>query len=161
MWDKYSKNSKGWDKDNLAKLHSKIYLGSCLDVTEYNFERYNISHVINCAHEYHSPVWFKDQYSERYACIDAEDTKDVNITDWFPLFKFNMDRFLADKECTGIYVHCQAGINRSAFLILTYMCLKFGFTLPAMVKAITIQRPCALQNLAFRNQVTEYIKKHS
>jgi hypothetical protein len=40
------------------------------------------------------------------------------------------------------------------------MCKKLGLTLEEAVRAILIQRPCALTNPSFREQVIEYIKKH-
>lgn len=161
LWDRYRHNSRGWEKDGIAKVHIKIYLGSCLDVIDEVFKTYKISHVVNCAFEYNSPAWFKFEHPDKYACISAIDNVDVNITTWYPVFKNYMDKFIQDKECTGIYVHCQAGMNRSAFLLLTYMCLNFGYNVETMIKAITIQRPCAFSNVAFRDQVIEYIKKHS
>jgi protein-tyrosine phosphatase len=134
--------------------------GPGIGVTPENFKNYNISHVVNCGFDVDSPQWFRDQNPEKYAVVYAVDSEDSDITGWYPVFQTYMNKFLADKKCTGVYVHCQAGINRSAFLCLLYMCMKFKYSMDVCIRAILLQRPCALQNAKFREQVTEYIKKH-
>jgi hypothetical protein len=151
MWDKYRRNSKGWEKDPPAILHPRIWLGSA-DIP-YNP---NITHAINCAgDEFTHPL-----YEDRTVCLGAYDNINEDITRYYPLFEENMNKFLCDPACNIVYVHCECGINRSGFLMLIYLCRKFGLTLEESIKAITIQRPCALTNPAFRRQVVEYIKKH-
>ena len=159
IWDKYSRNSKGWLKDPIARVHPRIYLGSAIDVDSLIFDIHDITHAINCAEEEHSALWFKRSFPERYVCINAQDTLEYNITDAYPLFESTINKFLADPDCKNIYIHCQCGINRSAFLLLIYMCIKFGYSMDSVVKTIVLQRPCCFRNPEFRKQVTEYIKK--
>lgn len=160
FWDTYRRNSKGWVNDPIARIHTKIHLGSHLNVDITTFNERNITHVVNCAEDRWCPRWFKLEFPERYACIDAVDSPDVDITAWYSYFSEKMNEFLRDPECTGIYVHCQAGINRSAFLSMIFLCLKFGYTIDQSFKVIAMQRPCTFTNLSFRKQVIDYIKKH-
>jgi protein-tyrosine phosphatase len=161
LWDKYRRNSKGWEKDLLAKVHPRILVGSANNVDLYTVSSNNITHIVNCAEEWVSSVWFKSEFPERIICINALDHKTEDITKWYPLFETSMNKFLSDPECKTIYVHCECGINRSGFLVLIYMCLKFGYDIETVAKSMLIQRPCMFTNPSYRLQTIEYIKKHT
>lgn len=160
LWDKYRRNSKGWKLDSLAKIHPRIIVGSANNVDIYTMSTHSITHVVNCAEERISSEWFKSEFPYRIACIGALDTKTDDITKWYPLFEYWMNKFLADSDCKTIYVHCECGINRSGFLTLIYMCLKFGYNMETVVKSMLIQRPCMFTNRNYQTQTIEYIKKH-
>lgn len=159
MWDQYNRNSKGWKNDPIAHAHPRIYLGSREEVDLVTFHRHNITHAINCAEEGWNSKWFKTEFPERYECIGAEDTLEFDIISVYPKFEEVMNRFMADPDAKNIFVHCQCGINRSAFLLLIYLCRKFHYKIGDAVKCIAQQRPCCFRNTAFRTQVIDYIKK--
>ena len=160
LWSKYRRNSKGWRLDPLAKVHPRIIVGSADSADRITFSKYNITHVINCAEEFASPKWFKNDFPDRIVCINAIDIETEDITKWYSLFELSMNKFLANPDCNVIYVHCECGINRSAFLTLIYICLKFGYKIETVTKSMLIQRPCMFTNPQFQKQVVEYIKKH-
>jgi hypothetical protein len=160
VWDKYRRNSRGWRDDALAILHPRIILGSAKDVDVRTLSKYNITHIVNCAGSESSSSWFIHNWPERYVCINAIDDENEDIINWYPPFEQSMNTFLSSKDSGAIYVHCQCGINRSAFLLLIYMCLKFGYTIEAVAKNILLQRPCCFTNVSFRRQAIQYIKKH-
>ena len=140
-------------------MHPRIFLGSANTVDLFTFNNFNITHAINCAESDWNSKWFKNENPDKYVCMEAEDSATFDITTVYPLFESTMNKFLADPECRNIYVHCQCGINRSAFLLLMYMCIKFRFKIDVVAKNILLQRPCCFENLNFRKQVEEYIKK--
>lgn len=156
----YRRNSRGYILDPPAKIHPRILFGHGMALTPYFANKYDITHVINCAFDEHSPFWFRDSCPNNYICLQAEDALDRNIIDWYPKFEENMDKFLKDSSCQTVYVHCQAGINRSGFLTLLYGCLHLGLSFEVLVKAILIQRPCALTNKHYYHLVKDYVKKH-
>lgn len=79
-----------------------------------------------------------------------------NILDWYPAFETALRTFL--REGTGVvYVHCQAGMNRSAFLALTYVLKNFRQSMDVFIPSVRRQRPCMFQNVVFMNQVKEFI----
>jgi protein-tyrosine phosphatase len=160
LWDKYRRNSIGWERDPIARIHTRIYMGSSKTIDLFTFSRLNITHVVNCAEEWVSNEWYLTEFPDRYACIGALDHRTEDITRWYPAFEKVMNTFLSDPECKNIYVHCECGINRSGFLLLIYGCLKFGISMENVTKSILTQRPCALTNPSFRAQAVEYIKKH-
>ncbi len=159
MWDKYNRNSLGYMRDPIAVVYPRIYLGSVYSITPEVFQRYNISHAINCSVPEFDSKWFKETHPDKDECMNAEDTLDFDITTVYPKFEETLNRFLSDKNSRNIYIHCQCGINRSAFLCLLYMCVKYQYRLDNMVSHILRQRPCCLKNPSFRKQVTDYIKK--
>jgi len=141
-WKALRRHSKGWMEDPAAKVHVSIMFGPGFMVTPAFVAKHNITHVINCAQESDSPQWFRDHNPTKYKCIHAIDSKDVNITEWYSLFANTMNKFLADPESIVVFVHCQCGINRST------------------VKMILAQRPCALTNPVFRQQLINFIKSN-
>jgi hypothetical protein len=160
-WDKYRRNSRGWMRDPIARVHPRIYFGKAADVDMYTLSHRDITHVVNCAEDAVAREWFKTSFPERYDFVGAIDSVDEDITKWYPKFETIMNKFLAEPDCHNIYVHCACGINRSGFLLLIYSCVKFGMSIEVAMNNILIQRPCALTNIAFQKQAIEYIKKHT
>jgi protein-tyrosine phosphatase len=153
-------HSLGWQHDPVASIHPNIIFGSGKMLTPEFALKKRITHVINCAQEEDSPLWFKEAFPNNYACMDAVDSLNADITSWYPKFSSTMTKFLNEPESQVIFVHCQCGINRSGFLVLLYGCLHLGYSLNDTIKSITRQRPCSLTNPAFRLQVSHFVKKH-
>ena len=139
-----------------AYFHTRILVGPGVLLTPRFATAQGITHVINCAYEEDSPDWFRRQYPTKYVCLNAHDTVYDTILDWFPVFEETMHRFL--REGTGtVYVHCLAGINRSASLTLAYVCKNFNMSFDTMVSITKRQRPCMFQNTVYTNQVRDFI----
>ena len=151
--------SRGYQKDPPAFAHPCILVGAGEMLTPEFTKKYSVTHVINCAYEEDSPSWFKTEYPDKYKCLNAHDSVDVSILDWYPEFRETITRFLHDPLCVRVFVHCQCGINRSAYLSLTYVSDVFAFPIEECMNSMIHQRPCALTNPAFREQVLEYITK--
>jgi hypothetical protein len=150
-------NSRGALLDPPALFHPNIIVGPGSMMTSSFVGKNNITHVINCAFPEHSPNWFRDRYPDKYACIEAVDSSDVSILDWYPQFKEILDRFLRDPSSRRVYVHCQMGMNRSGFLTLLYVCETFGYALKDVILATMRQRPCLYQNPKFLKDVSDHL----
>ena len=150
--------SRGWQKDPPARIHSNILFGPGMYLTPGFVKHNNITHVVNCAFDKDSPVWFRTKYENNYACIEALDSADENILKWYPIFEQIMNTFLRSPESRNIYVHCQCGINRSGFLALMFVCKKFGYSFDIATTAILKQRPCALTNPSYKLQVKSHLE---
>ena len=137
-------------------FHMRILVGSGMHLTPRLATARGITHVINCAYDEDSPVWFRTAYPSRYVCLNAHDTPYHNILDWFPMFERTMHAFLREGLGT-VFVHCQAGINRSAFLSLAYVCKNFQMEPTQLMAVVKKQRPCMFQNSIYSNQVREFI----
>jgi hypothetical protein len=140
-----------------AYFHTRVLVGAGGMLRPSFAKRYDITHVINCAFDEDSPTWWRQHVPNNYVVLNAVDSRTgVNIMDFYPRFEETMLRFL--REGSGVvYVHCQAGMNRSASLALAYSCAHFHMDLDALVAATKRQRPCILQNTVFTNQVKKFI----
>lgn len=152
------RHAKGWHVEPPARLHTKIVFGPGKDLTPANVQKYNITHVINCAFDQDSPSWFRQENPNKYICLNAQDSLNVDIRQWYTKFEEAMDKFRTESGSGTIYVHCQCGINRSGFLTLMYICKKFHYSFETAVNAILRQRPCALTNPAFMKQAKDFLQ---
>lgn len=139
-----------------AYFHTRILVGPGAFLTpRFTMER-KITHVINCAFDGECPQWWKTSFPDRYVCLSAIDSPFHNILTWYPDFESAMRQFLREGDGV-VYVHCQAGMNRSASLALAYVVKNFHQPLHAFKLAVLRQRPCMFQNVVFMNQVEEFI----
>ena len=152
----YRRRSKGWQNDPPAYIHSRILFGAGFFITPGFVEKHEITHVINCAFDSDSPEWFKEKYPNNYHCLNAVDSLDANILDWYDEFERTLHAFLRQPKCKKVYVHCQCGINRSGFLCLAFMCKRLNVDFNTGAAMILSQRPCALTNSAYRQQVYQF-----
>lgn len=149
------RNTRGYEKDPFASVYPRIWIGAACQFTPKVAETYQFTHVINCAEPHHAPKFIS---SDRVVSLSAIDHSDANILHWYPRFESVLDRFLRDPECRNVYVHCECGINRSAFLVLAYVVDHFGMPFHETAKALIEQRPCALTNPSFWRQVEAFAK---
>ena len=139
-----------------AFSHPRILVGPGAFLTPAFVEKYGITHVINCSFDEFSPPWWRTRFQSKYKVLNAIDSLQTNILDWYPEFEVTLQRFL--REGTGmVYVHCQAGMNRSASLALAYTCKNLGMDLDTLVTSVRRQRPCILQNQVFMKQVKDFV----
>lgn len=143
-------------RDPPAFFHPRILVGPGMFLTPYFAQKHDITHVINCANDEHCPSWWKTVNPTKYKVLNAIDSVTVNILDWYPEFETTMKEFLREGEGV-VYVHCQAGMNRSGSLALAYTCKNLGMEFFELLASVKKQRPCLLQNPVFMNQVKEFI----
>jgi len=135
-------------------VYPNILLGAGAMLTPRFVGEHHITHVINCAFPENSPAWFRSRYPSRYVGLNAIDSSDVKILDWYPAFEETLRRFLRSPGVGTVFVHCQAGINRSAFLILYFMTRNFGFDFKTSVKNVRRFRTVCT-NPAFMKEITD------
>lgn len=153
--------TKGWQKDPIACVYPQLMVGAGCQLTPDYVLRAQITHVINCAFPQDSPSWFKQINPDRVVTLGAIDSPQVNILDWYPAFEHAVNLFLRDPECKNIFIHCQCGINRSAYLALAYVIDHFDIPMDAAALNLVYQRPCALTNPEFWKQVQEFAKSRA
>ena len=152
----FRRNSKGWETDPPAYIHSRILFGNGIGLTPQFANKHNITHVINCAYDNDSPLWFRTKYTTKYKCLNAIDSTTANIINWYPEFEKTVYSFLREEGSKNLYIHCQCGINRSGFLSLAFMCKRLGMDFNNAVRVILSQRPCALTNTVYKEQVYRF-----
>lgn len=140
-----------------AWFHSRILVGPGAFLTPSFVEKHNIKYVVNCSFNEYSPPWFRQQYQENYTVLNAIDSPHHNILEWYPIFEKTMDNYLATDETGVVYVHCQAGMNRSASLALAYVATHFNPNIEQLIVLTKQQRNCMYQNRTFMKQVEEFV----
>lgn len=145
----YLKQSPAW-------FHPRVLVGPGAFLTPGFQQQHNITAVINCAFQEDSPLWYRITNPNTYDCIYAIDDVNQDIRIWYPEFATAMRTFLRDTPGV-VYVHCQAGINRSASLALAFVCKNFGADYDITMQSVIRQRPCMFQNRAFKRQVSEFV----
>lgn len=156
----YHMRSRGYDVDPPTILFPRIMVGPPVYLTPDFVKKNQITHVINCAEPGLTPRWLVTP--GRYVGIQTQDDIQyplLNVA--YPIFEDYMTRFLRDPSCRCVYVHCAAGINRSATLAHAYVIKQFGIPLPKLLETSMRQRPCMLQNPGFVYQLIEFAKKHT
>jgi predicted protein tyrosine phosphatase len=138
-------------------FYPRILVGAGEMLTPSFMRKHNITHVINCAQESDSPDWFKQTFPARYICLDAHDSLESNILTWYVRFEEVLRAFLQSGGGT-VFIHCQCGINRSAFLTLAYVCKNFGLDFKSVYAGTKQHRPCMYSNGVFRRQVELFIQ---
>jgi len=151
------RRKQGWANEPPAKIHPRILFGPGIYLSPGFMRMHNITHVINCAFNKDSPSWFREKHPEKYFCLEAIDSLDADIMNWYPEFEMTINSYLEELGSGTIYVHCQCGMNRSGFMALLFVCKKFGFSFETVRRVILKQRPCALTNRTFEKQVINLI----
>lgn len=151
------RRSRGFQHDPLANPFPRIWVGNGSRLSPDMMRAFSITHVINCADESACPAFVKEIVP--YTCLNAVDSVYVRIFDWYPAFRATMDEYLRDPMCKGIYVHCQAGMNRSAFLAAAYVIRTFGVPFADCILRMVSQRPCIMTNPAFQAQLIDFVKR--
>lgn len=139
-----------------AFFHTRILVGPGGFLDRTFATKHNITHVINCAFDMYSPAWWRTENPTKYKVLNAVDSATTNILHWYPEFEMTLHEFLRDG--TGVvYVHCQAGMNRSASLALAYSAKNLGMNLEELIASAKRQRPCLFQNRVFMDQVKQFV----
>ena len=78
------------------------------------------------------------------------------IAKHYDAFETAMDTYLRDPACKNVYVHCQAGMNRSATLVMAYVVKRFRVQLQYLVNHVARQRPCIMTNPHFQDYLVKF-----
>lgn len=159
----WHKRSRGYNVDPISTLFPRIMVGPPEYLTPAFVHANRITHVINCAEPGLTPSWMIRHIGlNRYAEVCTVDHPNYPIL-LTPYYHFEqvMTKFLRDASCQGVYVHCAAGVNRSATLAHAYVCRTFRIPLPRILENSMRQRPCMLQNMGFVHQLILFAKKHT
>lgn len=156
--------SRGYQNDPPAWITPRLLVGAGCQLTREFARDFKITHVINCASPSDCPSWFPQEHPLRYTELNAVDDVKANILDWYPFFLARLSAYLRDPGVGVVFIHCQCGINRSAFLALAYAVDCFGHPWNETVRSMKSQRPCCLTNPAYWRQVKAFAnsraKKH-
>jgi protein-tyrosine phosphatase len=153
---RYRHTSKGFAHDPIATVYPRILLGPGFVLSPTFVKTRHITHVINCAEDEACPLGLRNAFGTRYVCMNAMDDPTDIIAKHYAAFEAAMDSFLRDPGCYNVYVHCQAGMNRSATLAVAYVVRRFRAKLQLVVENTARQRPCIMTNLHFQDYLCKF-----
>lgn len=142
-----------------SQIVEGIWLGDATDAMDIDSLKKNgIDCVANCAEkntltcaEYYPRGW-------NYVGFECDDAADYDILgkhlDQFTDF---MDECVVNKR--KVLVHCVAGINRSATLLIAYLVRRRGMCLKDAISLCFQRRPIILTNDAFVMSLIEWFEK--
>ncbi|XP_069501239.1 dual specificity protein phosphatase 10-like [Ambystoma mexicanum] len=112
----------------------------------------NIGHVINVTT--HLPLYHLESSGVRYKRLPATDNSKQNLRQYFEeAFEFIEEAQQCGK---GVLVHCQAGVSRSATIVIAYLMKHTLMTMGDAYKYVKGRRPAISPNLNFMGQLLEF-----
>ena len=105
------------ESENIDKITDKIYLGDIDGAREVNYlKQEKITHIISLAGKIFSPEYEEGLFKRKI--IDIIDFEDENI------FQYFKDCIQFIESAKKIYIHCMAGVSRSATIVIAYIMWK-------------------------------------
>ncbi|XP_037320750.2 dual specificity protein phosphatase 19-like isoform X2 [Pungitius pungitius] len=112
--------------------------------------RHKVSHVLNVAYGVSNP--FPDQCV--YKTLPILDLPDTDITAYLGECGSFVDR--AREKDGVVLVHCNAGVSRSASVVIGYLMMREGLTFDEAYAQVKLARPSTRPNPGFHRQLQGY-----
>ncbi|KAM4617697.1 uncharacterized protein O3C94_021608 isoform 1-T2 [Discoglossus pictus] len=141
------------EKAELSIILPFLFLGNEKDAQDLNrMVTLNIGHVLNVTT--HLPLYHVDSGSLRYKRLPATDNSKQDLRQYFEeAFEFIEE---AQQEGKGVLIHCQAGVSRSATVVIAYLMKHTLMTVGDAYKFVKGKRPIISPNLNFMGQLLEF-----
>ena len=128
----------------MDKITDKVYLGDCIGAEdEGRLKQNNIKRVLSCMGHL-SPVY--NDKSIQQKIIELNDSPETNIIQYFK----DSIKFIEDSD--KVFVHCFAGVSRSATLVIAYFMWKNKKSYKETLEFVDKHRMVG-PNLGFRKQL--------
>eukprot|EP00943_MAST-04B_sp_MAST-4B-sp1_P007998 g7998.t1 len=174
-----SETDKNIDPNEPNQILPYLYLGSKISASNLELlQEVGITHIINCAKEI--PNYFEDYDMDipspneeealnyksklykrfiKYLSLKQDDRMDQLMHKQFPIVIDFIDNAREENVNNKIFVHCQAGISRSATNVIAYLMAREDMSLK---EAFLHTKACRHQigpNLGFMEQLMKYEKQ--
>lgn len=108
--------------NGFSKITDGLYIGNIEDSSNFQkLKNENIQYIVNVTPDI--PIYFPKDFN--YCRIPIDDRSDVNI---YPYLAPAADYIESNIQKGNVFVHCYAGISRSASIIIAYLILKKNYT---------------------------------
>ncbi|XP_035264011.1 hornerin-like [Anguilla anguilla] len=137
----------------LSAILPFLFLGNERDAQDLELLlRLNIGFVVNVTT--HLPLYHLATGLVRYKRLPATDSSKQNLRQYFEeVFEFIEE---AHQSGRGVLVHCQAGVSRSATIVIAYLMKHTLMTMTDAYKYVKSRRPVVSPNLNFMGQLLEF-----
>ncbi|XP_063173074.1 dual specificity protein phosphatase 10-like [Candoia aspera] len=137
----------------LSPILPFLFLGNERDAQ--NLEKMlhlNVGHVLNVTT--HLPLYHADSGRLRYKRLPATDNNRQDLRQYFEeAFEFIEE---AQQSGKGVLIHCQAGVSRSATIVIAYLMKHTLMTMGDAYKYVKGRRPVISPNLNFMGQLLQF-----
>ncbi|KAG7282722.1 hypothetical protein CRUP_017648 [Coryphaenoides rupestris] len=124
-----------------------LFLGNERDAQDLDLLlRLNVGFVVNVTT--HLPLYHGSTGLVRYKRLPATDNSKQNLRQYF--------EEEARQTAKGVLVHCQAGVSRSATVVIAYLMKHTLMTMTDAYKYVRGRRPVVSPNLNFMGQLLEF-----
>ncbi|XP_061608674.1 uncharacterized protein si:dkey-175m17.7 [Phyllopteryx taeniolatus] len=129
-----------------------LFLGNERDARELDLLlRLNVGYVVNVTA--HLPLYHLKS-GLHYKRLPATDNSKQNLRQYFEeVFEFIEEAYQSGQ---GVLVHCQAGVSRSATVVIAYLMKHTLMTMTDAYKYVRSRRPVVSPNLNFMGQLLEF-----
>ena len=132
--------------NNISKITDKIYLGDIDGAREVNYlKQEKITHIISLAGKIFSPEYEEGLFKRKI--IDIIDFEDENI------FQYFKDCIQFIESAKKIYIHCMAGVSRSATIVIAYIMWKEHKNYNDAFNFVKNKRKLIMPNMGFTLQL--------
>ncbi|MBN3315984.1 DUS10 phosphatase, partial [Atractosteus spatula] len=130
-----------------------LYLGNEHDAQDLEkMQKLNIGYIINVTT--HLPLYHYEKGLFNYKRLPATDSNKQNLRQYFEeAFEFIEE---AHQSRKGLLIHCQAGVSRSATIVIAYLMKHTRMTMTDAYKFVKTRRPIISPNLNFMGQLLEF-----
>ncbi|XP_039625014.1 dual specificity protein phosphatase 10 [Polypterus senegalus] len=137
----------------LSPILPFLFLGNESDAQDLDrMLRLNIAYVVNVTT--HLPLYHLETGLVRYKRLPATDNSKQNLRQYFEeAFEFIEEAHQCGK---GVLIHCQAGVSRSATIVIAYLMKHTLMTMTDAYKFVKGKRPVISPNLNFMGQLLEF-----
>ncbi len=133
----------------INKITDKIYLGSEEGSSDKKLlKEYKVTHILVCGSELKKR--FKGEFV--YEKYELEDRADENI------LKFFENAFDFIDSADVVFVHCLAGVSRSATIVVAYLMYKYKLSLKEATEYVKNKRKVINPNRGFVKQLQIFDK---
>ncbi|XP_067274358.1 dual specificity protein phosphatase 10 [Pseudorasbora parva] len=130
-----------------------LYLGNERDAQDLEqMQRMDIGFILNVTT--HLPLFHYELGRFSYKRLPATDSNKQNLRQYFEeAFEFIEEAHRAGR---GLLIHCQAGVSRSATIVIAYLMKHTWMTMTDAYKFVKSRRPIISPNLNFMGQLLEF-----
>ncbi|KAJ1157738.1 hypothetical protein NDU88_010438 [Pleurodeles waltl] len=137
----------------LTSILPFLFLGNEHDAQDLEtMQRMNIEYIVNVTT--HLPLYHYEKGIFNYKRLPATDSNKQNLRQYFEeAFEFIEEAHQCGK---GLLIHCQAGVSRSATIVIAYLMKHTRMTMTDAYKFVKGKRPIISPNLNFMGQLLEF-----
>lgn len=130
-----------------------LYLGNEQDAQDLRLlQRLHVGYILNVTT--HLPLYHHHTGLFVYKRLPATDSNKQNLRQYFEeAFEFIEE---AQQSGTALLIHCQAGVSRSATIVIAYLMKHTWMTMTDAYKYVKTRRPIISPNLNFMGQLLEF-----